>query len=94
MNNNYETLEITRIQLRKPFSDFFVQIEPTNREHNSKKYHNLILTDNASIHYYFASIPADDIDEIVTDAKILALHAIHDYIENIFPEYYYPDDEK
>ena len=94
MTTQHETIQVIRVRLAAPFNGFYVQIEPTERFFEEKRYYDLILKDDLSCCYYFGSNPSNDIDEVIQDAKILALHAIHDHIEEMFPWYYDPDDEE
>lgn len=82
MNITHEKIEVTRVKLNKPFSDFYVQIEPTNREWEGKPYYELHLrADGESFAYHFVSIPSDNIENVINEAALYGPDMISEWIK-------------
>jgi hypothetical protein len=87
----HEKIEVARVRLTKPFSDFFVQIEPTDRDFEGKQYHDLILkAENMSHSYHFCSIPSNDIEQLINDARSYGPNVVKTLLEHneAIQEYY------
>ena len=87
----HEKIEIIRVRLNKPFSDFFVQIEPTKQNWNGKPYYDLILrADQADFAVWCGSIPTNDISEVIEKAVQLGPKFVKLWIEerNAIDDYY------
>ena len=83
MNIEREKIEVIKVKLRKPFSDFYVQIEPTDRKFEDRQYHDLILrAENESHGYHFCSIPSNDIEEIIKDAYFYGPTIVKTWLEH------------
>ncbi len=79
----HEELTIFRVRLNKPFSDFFVQIEPTDRTwENGKRYHDMILcADGSTRRYLFCSTPCEDVEELTRNALIMGPTGVIGWLE-------------
>ena len=82
MNIKHEKIEVIRVKLDKPFSDFYVQIEPTNREWEGKPYYELFLrAENTSHALLFVSIPSNDIDIVINEARLYGPNFVGEWIK-------------
>lgn len=79
---NYETFEVIRVQMPKPFSDFYVQIEKTNDAwKDGRIYHDMILR-SEHVYRYFGSTPIHDITEAIDFALQEGREAILEWLES------------